>query len=455
MFNEETSQKLAAAQVGSEAIQNMATVGVFRDGFRVRMADDWLGLAEGTTSGGFFNLRPKNVVGFFAITNEANSRLVEKSDREGFVDNEAWRGFLLVAQRGRKFANDVLDSVRTAYGQYASAARNGGSQPPATSESSVAASRAQAREAIARVESQAQSLRSAVGRSVGLLTGSSGNVAALHAPELEAAGQQLQKSLADVTRSISDQGSTLNSLIEKNRSLIEQNDRLIEAAAVGLSARTLAHEIASYVHQIERSARQASKAQRQGDQKLFATSIVGISGAIRELKKVVATIDPLLPGSRSLKNTFRLKAGIEAFATLRQKRITDAGVMLSVTGDAGCSLRFAETRFNQVLENLLQNSLFWLAQDRSRQPPTITVEVKGCTMLWHDSGRGVREAVEDALFDAYVTDKPASVGRGLGLFIVTAFLESEKCHIALDHERNEFGRRYRFRVDFSGAQDVE
>src|SRR5690348_5819925 len=56
LFNEETKKKLAASNVSSTMLQNMSGLGIFRDGFRVRMSDDWLGLSEGVTSGGFFQL---------------------------------------------------------------------------------------------------------------------------------------------------------------------------------------------------------------------------------------------------------------------------------------------------------------------------------------------------------------------------------------------------------------
>src|SRR6185312_12593710 len=67
---------------------------VFRDHFRIRMGEDWLQLGSNVTTGAsYYGLRPKNTLGWIALSARENQKLVEKSDREGFVDNKAKRGF--------------------------------------------------------------------------------------------------------------------------------------------------------------------------------------------------------------------------------------------------------------------------------------------------------------------------------------------------------------------------
>ncbi|WP_156963880.1 ATP-binding protein [Muricoccus aerilatus] len=453
LFNEETRQQLVAAQIDVGTIQDMATVGTYRDGFRVRMGDDWLGLSEGTTSGGFYELRPKNVVGFFALTNKHNSGLIEKSDREGFVDNEAWRGFMMLAQRAKKFANEALESARTTYNDYSKKAAQAGPGGALPNQDPITLSQVQARDALDRIDREAANFRAVVSRSVGLLADAGRTRNSIDTVDFAGVNDELTTSLTSVSRSADEQAKILARLVDQNSALNEQNTRLIEAAAVGLSARTLAHEIASYVNQIDRGIRAASRAHQRNDSSAFDKAVLGISGAIRELKKVVSTIDPLLPGSRSLKESFQLAEGVRTFFSLREKRLEAAGVKVKISGGPGSKIRFAETRFNQVLENLLQNSLFWLANSEreTKRDRYIYVEINQRLLTWYDSGKGIREVVEDSLFDPYVTDKPASEGRGLGLFIVDAFLRSEKCEIWLDQERNMHGRRFKFQIDFTGA----
>ncbi|MCR2558946.1 ATP-binding protein, partial [Salmonella enterica] len=56
--------------------------------------------------------------------------------------------------------------------------------------------------------------------------------------------------------------------------------------------------------------------------------------------------------------------------------------------------------------------------------------------IWDNAG-GIDPAVEDAIFEPFITLKPKDEGRGLGLFISTQILESMGCAISLLSERNE------------------
>ena len=71
---------------------------------------------------------------------------------------------------------------------------------------------------------------------------------------------------------------------------------------------------------------------------------------------------------------------------------------------------------------------------------------------WVDINRflhGISPAIENMLFEPFVTTKPKGEGRGLGLFIIQQLLDSSKCTIALEPFRNEHGRKYIFAINFS------
>ena len=48
-----------------------------------------------------------------------NPDLVEKSDREGFIDNPKSQNFFILTEKFRNFANDSLNSIRRAYNEFA------------------------------------------------------------------------------------------------------------------------------------------------------------------------------------------------------------------------------------------------------------------------------------------------------------------------------------------------
>ena len=73
-------------------------VKVFRDGFRVypygNFEDDWLGL-DARKIGTSFELRisRSQVIGAIEISSKTNTQLVDKTDREGLIDNDAYQDF--------------------------------------------------------------------------------------------------------------------------------------------------------------------------------------------------------------------------------------------------------------------------------------------------------------------------------------------------------------------------
>jgi C4-dicarboxylate-specific signal transduction histidine kinase len=236
--------------------------------------------------------------------------------------------------------------------------------------------------------------------------------------------------------------------------------RLLDAAAVGLSARSLAHELHQYLRQLRDSTTRISQANKRiRDAEISAAAKV-LSAVIRELGKTIATIDPILPGSRSIKETFAIDQFLMQFVDARSSTAHRAGVQVNLEGAEGKGalvVRFSRARLLQVVENLFQNSLYWLRTGpvvggRSR---AINIALTETGFVWSDTGPGIRQSIESSIFDPYVSDKPAAEGSGLGLHIASTYLELEGCSIRLDDSRNEIGRRYIFEINLLGAKSQE
>lgn len=108
----------AAQPTDRYLIKTMSGISILRDGFRVRSQGDWLNLASGMTTGSTYQMRVSNTVGYFALSGERNFRLIEKSDREGFVEDAAHRGFMQIAHACKLFANESLEDVRRGFDAY-------------------------------------------------------------------------------------------------------------------------------------------------------------------------------------------------------------------------------------------------------------------------------------------------------------------------------------------------
>lgn len=463
LFNDQTKHHLQSAGIRVDMLQNMTTVGMFRDGFRVRMSDDWLELAKSATSGGYFQLRPRNVVGYFAISNEHNPGLVEKSDREGFVDTLQWRGFATLAHRAKKFANDALESVRSAYDEYKKAKLLSASEQEeikgdpakrmAQGHNDFSSSLENAQSASASLINTLDGVRASLETASQSLDPKSAQAVRR---SFDAAARNvlaLEDSLKKAESHAKTSMSAAEHLLLAGKEVESLNSKLIDAAAVGLSARALSHEIDGHLREIARQITLINSENRRFNSEKISEGTSKINGASREIRKVVSAIDPLLDTSRSLKGEFCVGAFLRDFFTVRASRLGQAGVGYKVVGGDGPKIRFAEARFRQIVENLYQNSLYWMTEGAvdSDMEKIMCVEITKDGFVWWDGGKGVREELADSIFEPYVTDKPASKGQGLGMFIATAYLLAERCSIYLERERNKFSRRYKFRVDLTGA----
>lgn len=466
MFNKATKDKLQQAGMSASQMQSMANVAIYRDGFRIRAQKDWLRLSDSRTSGGsYYELRPSNVLGFFALSNEHNSGLVEKSDREGFVDNREFRGFMLLSQRCKSYANNILEASRKTFNEFAASVTSPRDIPLTAQALTKQLKNMQSKSSqnIQRAKStltKALKEFSEARTTLDLQHGHPADARSIVAMPLEHIPADLIRSSVEELQSIEDKlvdhGRILEAIQIIRLSDDEQRSRLIDAAAVGLSARSFSHELHHYVRQLRDGVALVVERNKNYSDEKIREAIKMLNSVTRELAKLVATIDPLLPGSRSLKEKIRLHDFLRQFVDARKSFAATKGVDLTLNilpRSLNLEVWFSRARLLQIVENLLQNSLYWVTHSplSNGQERKIVIETTETGFSWFDSGLGISPSLESSIFEPFVSDKPASEGQGLGLHIVSTFLEAERCSIQLAAERNEIGRRYKFVINLTGA----
>lgn len=447
----------AAAGLGVDRnlIRGMTGISILRDGFRVRSQGDWLELSSGMTSGSTYGMRVDNTVGYFALTGEHNFHLIEKSDREGFVEDAAYRGFLQIARRCRTFANETLEQVRRALDDYYKRQVGPeGSPVPQTVEGSFdelesgVQSAQAAREEAERISRELQAELERLEREAAS-NGSSGGSAeeALRlANSAVAAMEDVRSKLSAGAQS----GLNLTRLRQEFDERDEQMVALFESAAVGLSARGLAHELRTHLTEIRQRTSAIEKSTKGGDAGVLP-HLRAIRSSCSAISSAAALIDPMLPRSRAIKETIPLRAFVEDYFKTRAATFERAGVR-SVLSGTGMTVRANRPRLIQVLDNLVRNSTYWIQRGdtagQARRPKVISVDLTTSGFVLSDSGPGVDPHYEETLFEIFVTAKPErDSGQGLGLFIVRELLRIDGCEVELLPDRNEDGRRYRFAVN--------
>lgn len=448
----------AAAGIGidRQLLRDMTGISILRDGFRVRSQGDWLSLSQSMTSGSTYGMRVDNTVGYFALTGESNYKLIEKSDREGFVEDAAYRGFMQIAKHCRMFANETLEQVRRALDDHYNKLK---SSPDAVAASvpiggsfkavelglkSAEDARAEARRVASELQADLEGLEldaknggSAVDAAGRALSVANRAIAAMHSVQTKLTGGALA-------------GANFVRLRQEFDEKDEQTIALFESAAVGLSARGLAHELRTHLTEIRQRA-SAIERTTKGVAGELLPHLRAIRTSCTAIASAVALIDPMLPRTRAIKESIPLRGFVEDFFKARTSTYERAGIRTRISG-TGATVRANRPRLTQVFDNLVRNSAYWLRRGeltgQVSRPKEIAVELTSFGFIVSDTGPGVDPHYEDSLFEIFVTAKPErDTGQGLGLFIVTELLRTDGCDIALLPDRNEDGRRYRFAVN--------
>jgi signal transduction histidine kinase len=457
-------------------VKTLSGVYVYRDNFRIRLGEDWLRLGEAWTSGGsWYGLRPRNTIGFFAVSSKDNPDLVEKSDREGFVDNPARSGFQAIADRVRDFANDALESLRRTYNDYRreKRAQDGQSAP-------VVSAREGAREieqlmkvsadVSAKIKDAAAARITALRKARSELKEAMGSktLTADLRRQFASALEEIEGLMSQVSSESQEVQTVLSEFAHKQRHIEVIEDRfeqlegqiteVYETVGLGLAAQALAHEIHPSIDEISSCIRGLNT--RLKTLGVQDSKVVGDLEYVRShavmIGKKLSFIDPMLRTFRETRHDMALSHFLGEFFALRKERFERFGITTHIACDKGrdIQVRLNKGRLSQVIDNLARNSEYWLrraAEQGQKGPLEIHAEVASPRLTFWDNGPGVRPAMEEVCFDIFVTDKPKGEGHGLGLFIARQLLEEENCRIFLADERNVKGRRFKFVVDFGGA----
>lgn len=452
--SEADSEAAAGLGIDRATIKRMAGISILRDGFRVRSQGDWLRLAEAMTTGSTYQLRVHNTLGYFALTGEHNYKLVEKSDRESFVENDAYRGFNAIALECRTFANESLEAVRRAMDKYATQVVPEGINRPPTAERSFNVVET-SMEGAAAAKQDAQSIVSALEQGLGLVEQQDGVGATDVLRTALRKAQTVQRNL-DVGAQAS---SAVRMLRQEFTDSKERMLSLYESAAVGLSARGLAHELRTHIVEIRRRIVAIEELVKEGrvDEKSVARHTRPIRAACASISSAAAIIDPLLPRTRTVKETIDLFDFVTQYKENRVGGLDREGIDFEIRGEAGQAIaRINRGRLLAVLDNLIRNSVYWLRRGTDvlaiKRPKRIRVEITSSGFSVADSGPGIDPSYEDSIFDMFISAKPASErGQGLGLFISSQLLAADGCNISLSTDKNQDGRRYRFIVNLGAV----
>ncbi len=455
-----------------EFAEGIAGIRVFRDGFGIRLDDDWLGLSnQQTTATSYYGLRPKNTAGYVNLSAAHNAALEETSSRESFRDTPAWQGFFGLMLQVVTFARTSQEFARRNWVVY----RRQELSPTQLDESATpveitlhihdqlgkaGAARARAAEAretlkgltktVARLNSSKDDSSNAVWTDPALQAAIDKAMSDIQSVQHDVSA--LLDQVDDVFQVVTEvQGSA--SLLQDKLEIAEQRiERAWESVALGLSAELLAHEVDQVAERLRGRSHQnidyLKRSQPKEARSLAYAEHVRASSA--ELLRQVSRLNPSLRFRRDRKSKNSLSTLVASAIEYHQGRLAGEGITISLDVEKDFQVTINEGKFSQVLDNLILNSEYWVRrhiQQGKVAAGAIEIVIDSPRLSIRDNGPGVSPSVEDSLFDAFVTTKPELQGRGLGLFVVSQLLDSEGAAIQLADHRNELGRKDTFELD--------
>lgn len=377
-------------------------VSIYRDGFRVwpygERGEDWLDLNQRRVNNPSLRLSNNQLIGFVEISQKDNPELRDKTNREGFIETQAFTDLESLV----KGALDVLEVERF--------------------------KKRQELKKLKRWEDQVVKIVDEIREKHGDVRG-------------------LKTRLDKLGRAYA----------RKRKEHRAEIDRLIALAGIGMAAEALTHELTGMVEAADDSATQAVRTitAEKADLQVASAYLAALHDQLETLGHQVRLIAPFYYSSRRKTTTQELGKAVDDVQRLFRTKISKAGVHVEVVTEGKTRPRVEMNRGHllQVLWNLFDNALYWLISLPIKDPKILVkVSTDGQpTIVLADNGPGVAPEDEEFIFEPFFTRKPE--GRGLGLYIVRDILTNYDARIDLMREHCAL-RGANFLITFKGREDA-
>lgn len=359
---------------------------LYRDGLRVMPygdpEDDWLqtDIARGTVRADEF-LSNDQVVGCVYISQEENPKLIDKTNREGLIeDGRALDDFITVLQlilkylRKKPFAQYLIDKKR--------------------------------KNAINSIKR---------GRPSELL-------------------ETAKRQYADDKKTLAFLKTFENSYTKEKKVFEDRINKTESLAAVGLSIETASHDVMLFIRKTlegQDSLIRDLMVEGEIDREILLTRLTAIRGNLSMVETQMKDVQLLFPSTKSRTKNINIKEIIAKVHGLYKRAFKDNGISFSADiVKRPLIVKATDAVLLQVFINLFDNSLYWLKTvDRERQIKLL-LDGDNQRLIFSDNGPGIKDDDVDYVFEAFYSGKGED-GRGLGLYIAKQLLDKYDYSIRL------------------------
>ena len=372
-IEQKVGENIATIRQDLDAISG---VNIYRDGFRVlpygEPADDWLRLDLRRVQKPTQKLSQNQILGYINITNEGNPLLKDQSNREGLDENLAMDDL----------RNMILFFLR-------------------------------------EIEEERYKLRPRKGDKRDTTASVQGLFNTLNLNDLKSRLQQQYPQDEDSLALINEAQKRINNQIEEIQIVIARYQNL---ATLGTLIDVVLHDGRHPVSKIINESTLGSERLETQNSSEFTDDLKKAFQVIESQAKVLATlfrrIEPFGGRKRGKPGKYYLEELIWNAVAVLESEIKRIGVEIDFPKSETLMIA-SPSEIQQIIVNLIDNSLYWLQTQRKDQRKIFITVVREAEetveILFSDSGPGIPQENQERVFDPYFSTKQDGVGLGLAI----------------------------------------
>lgn len=393
-------------------LSNYGGVSIFRDGINIFPAEwgaeiDWLNLSERQIKQAF-RISYYHMVGNIELDQVDNLDLIDKTDRQGLIKNEAYNDLVKLTETIIK--NLVEPQYIGKRDEFTSLTKGITSDP----------------KKLSNYTKQTQNLIQNIGAKYPLEDDPFIILDFLgDPPERKGRLVNLESSVKELKESIK--------LIESTQ------DSLIEQAGFGLAIAVSIHEISKLTSNFYYGVNEALKKKRIDENKLEE-----LKDASSSLRSELKRLSPIRATRSENRMEFDVFKALNYVKSIFKSKFDKLGIELAITRNGDIPIYARYGAVIQVFSNLIDNSCYWLdGEDIDNKTIKVVIDPDYRTVTVADNGPGIHDSILSHLFKpGYSLKYPPS---GLGLHICKHYMQEMKGDIYLTTNKERL-------KDMPGAQ---
>lgn len=137
----------------------------------------------------------------------------------------------------------------------------------------------------------------------------------------------------------------------------------------------------------------------------------------KDFAQLFKRLEPFGGRKRGRPHPIKIEEIIKNQFILNEEQLNEYNISYTISSDVQHNVTIDESELAIIFMNLIQNSIYWLSTiDIERQIKVdISTDQQGLLIVMSDNGPGVKEGIEERIFEPYFSTKPDGIGLGLAI----------------------------------------